>query len=410
METLDLNPPDSESVHLFLEGESVALLLTAWLYLNVLFAAPPFFYHLNTITIISLAVYKAVSNKMQMNWFPILCIALSIIIPSAVNTDVKGLVSAFLYFGGLIGLFVLFFDKHISFDILWKAFIYIVIPVYLISVLIVGEGPRYALQSNPPTLIPQDFNAYKVNIGPWGTTVHFSAEIALLLFVSCFLSDRIKMFGKLRWIYGVFASYLIVFSGARTMYLSLVLILIVYLLGRKGRFDRMLFMILLISGSIYLLNLITVIPYQFEGVVGQLTKLNENTSDFSSGRIWLWTMHMDQFALHPIFGTGRAGLDALFQNWDLDILPATSESFYTAQLATYGIFGTIFILTPLYILNTAIKLKNTGVVILLGHAFLGTVLNSTYGQISYPFQILIISLTASMLNGKPFIKSKFIIS
>lgn len=387
---------------LILSGESLALLLFGVMYINIFFALPPLAYHAVTLIVILLAGYKLWGQSVALKGW-VVGVALIFIIPSLVNKDFKGFIYSESTLLGMSGYFVLFYNRPMTEDFLSRALWFIVLPGFVVSSLFVGPGYHFATQENTPTLIPLVENLYRINIGPWGTTVHFTGDFGLLLLVSTYFCKSISKNARILLI--LFSSYLVLFSGAREAYFTLFVLAGVEVLVYFNKYKLILPWVLVDIAFLYGVQFWAMYLPSDSGILGELFKTNASYNDLSSGRVWLWALHLNAFWDSPFVGIGRHGFDLLYQNWSMDTLPATSESYYTSQIAIYGVFGFIFPLLNFMILGAAIKARRGFAIALSSIAIIGTIANSSYGAIYVPFQSLMLPLLASLLRGEPFVKS-----
>jgi hypothetical protein len=216
----------------------------------------------------------------------------------------------------------------------------LMVPLAVLTPVVLPNYVNISWAFNPTCFLPAEVNSYMVNIGPYGSTVHLSATIALLLLV-CTLHECMS---RLRlWQIPVIAAalYVVVFSRSRSTYIAVVCCLLVYGLvrARKGS----VWSLATISAAIVLIFLSSG-PLLQQWVSGSATLQTivrkDEHEELSSGRDWLWKHHIRIFREHP-FGDAPSELLNLQvgTNFEGSTVGASMESFYTLAIAAYGVSG-----------------------------------------------------------------------
>lgn len=209
-----------------------------------------------------------------------------------------------------------------------------------------------------------------INIFGGVSTKHGTAIAGVLLLLPslCYLFERhkgliVEYSTKKLLLLLTLSLYLVVFSSSRSVTLA-VGALGIYLYVNRKHFKKKL--------SILLFVIFNLSVFLMEYISDYITYINEipwlaefvHTDDFeqygvTSGRAWLWGVHMHSFITSPfLMGGGRAETDFFVGDW----LPwlgvqaqAGSESVYTGYLACYGLVGVGLILIQLRLFLIAVK-------------------------------------------------------
>ena len=250
----------------------------------------------------------------------------------------------------------LFRDKQINAD----AFLYWLIIGGSISLLLtsLGVAPTDDVSHSPVRLIPVADDGWRVNFGPPGSNVHFTAIVSGLGFILTLHAVLAFGINVKRLLMLILMTYFCVFAGSRAVYIAIFSATVVmaysYLFTGKQRVRRSGF--LAISCFMLFVGLLIVYSAQLiapllgsslsDGAISNLTK--SDLSDSSAGRIGLWILHLSIFT-DNIFGGGGAVLQSLSIGDTLssgDSLRAKDESYFTYLLAVYGIWS--FLIFYLY--------------------------------------------------------------
>jgi len=211
-----------------------------------------------------------------------------------------------------------------------------------------------------------------INIFGGLSTKHGTAIAGVLLLLPslCYLFERYK---GLRVEYSTkklllllaFSLYIIVFSSSRSVTLAVIALFIYFYVNRKQFREKL---------SILLFVAFNLSVFFLEYVGDYITYINEipwladfiHTDNFdqygvTSGRSWLWGVHMHTFFSSPwLMGGGRAFTDFDVNDW----IPwlgvqakAGSESVYTGYLACYGLVGLGIIFIQIGLFLQAVRRK-----------------------------------------------------
>lgn len=242
---------------------------------------------------------------------------------------------------------------------LYIFFIYCVLPSSLYHMIVDGNV----------SWIPQNG---VINIFGGLSTKHGTAVAGVLLLLPslCYLFERYK---GLRVEYSTkklllllaFSLYIIVFSSSRSVTLAVIALFIYFYVNRKQFREKL---------SILLFVAFNLSVFFLEYVGDYITYINEipwladfiHTDNFdqygvTSGRSWLWGVHMHTFFSSPwLMGGGRALTDFDVNDW----IPwlgvqakAGSESVYTGYLACYGLVGLGIIFIQIGLFLQAVRRK-----------------------------------------------------
>ena len=209
-----------------------------------------------------------------------------------------------------------------------------------------------------------------INIFGGVSTKHGTAIAGVLLLLPslCYLFERhkgliVEYSTKKLLLLLTLSLYLVVFSSSRSVTLA-VGALGIYLYVNRKHFKKKL--------SILLFVIFNLSVFLMEYISDYITYINEipwlaefvHTDDFeqygvTSGRAWLWGVHMNTFFSSPwLMGGGRAFTDFTVDDW----IPwlgmqakAGSESVYTGYLACYGLVGLGIILIQIGLFVHAVK-------------------------------------------------------
>lgn len=246
-------------------------------------------------------------------------------------------------------------------------------PKYLyvfFACFILGSSFYHMLIGDNVTWIPQDG---VINIFGVGTK-HGTALAGVILLLPT-LSYLFEKYKRLQVRYSVkklymllaISLYLVVFSSSRSVTLA-VIMLCFYLWMNRKQFRKKLsvFIFIVCNLSVFFMEYVS----NYVSYINEIPWLSEfvHTDNFeqfgvTSGRAWLWGVHMNSFFTSPwLMGGGRAVTDFFVDDW----LPwlgmqakAGSESVYTGYLACYGLVGLGIILIQIRLFVNAVKRKAT---------------------------------------------------
>lgn len=242
-------------------------------------------------------------------------------------------------------------------------------PMYLyvfFGVFILGSSLMHFAMGDNVTWIPYDGMINIFGVGTkHGTAI---AGVILLLPTLAYLYERYKGLPvelSLTTLISLFilSVYLVVFSSSRSTTLAVIMICLYLWINRvsfRKKFSICFFCVC--NASVFFLEYVA----DYIGYINDIPWLAEfvHTDNFeqygvTSGRAWLWGVHMHSFFTSPfLMGGGRAVTDFFVGDW----LPwlgvqaqAGSESVYTGYLACYGLVGVGLILIQLALFLIAVK-------------------------------------------------------
>lgn len=261
----------------------------------------------------------------------------------------------FIFCFGIIS--TLYFAKKYTFtgDIIYKYFIYIIIPLSIINLF----------TYNNVYYLP--FTTGRVNIIGKDMTKHGTAIIGIVLFIGAIYNllklKRIAYCKDL--IFLLIGLYLVAFSGSRSCLLTLLATAILYAINRK-KYKKIITsiyffgLIFLVFFMEYIQDYVYLINNEF--ILDLIGADSFKRHGVTSGRAWLWNYHWDCFINSPfLLGGGRVTTDFNLGDY-IPFLrikaPAASESPYTGMVACYGLFAFLQIGILVYLSAYAIKKRN----------------------------------------------------
>ena len=178
--------------------------------------------------------------------------------------------------------------------------------------------------------------------------------------------------GKTKYIdiiLGLLGSYMLIGSTARS-YILPFLVIIVYLLIFRHRIKQWFAYIYFTTAimSTYMLESISsyASPLKEYTILDKFTKTdNFGLYGVTSGRAWLWALHLKWFQSSNYIGKGSSATFNTGDTVDKQIAKAASESVYTGLLAIYGFMGIVVIIAHISLFVFAVKKNN-----LLGSALI----------------------------------------
>jgi hypothetical protein len=256
---------------------------------------------------------------------------------------------------GILSLFYYGTKYHFSGNIIYKYFIYVIIPLSLLN-FILYKNVYYT-----------PFSTGCVNIIGNDATKHGTAVIGTVLFVGALYnilkSNRNSI--KKDVIFLILSFYLVGFSGSRSYLLALIATIFLYYINKKRYKKKITIVYFFTMFSLvffmeYLQNYVYLIKNDF--ILDLINAENFKQHGVTTGRAWLWKYHWDSFANSPyLLGGGREVTD-FFVNEYIPSLrmnaKAGSESPFTGMLACYGIFGFFFLSILVFMSYFAIKKEN----------------------------------------------------
>jgi len=359
----------------------VLFLTTTFLYSTVLFSAHRFLFHTVTFFYLWLALLNI--KRLNMSEAPLLAVIATLAachfgVAAAFHgtSEILQSLSLAAFVCSSLVLAPRFEEIRAVFS---KFLFYVIIPGALVSILI-GSSLAGTGDGTPPSLFPLPSTNFRVSLAPWGGTLHFTMEVGILalLFVS---SDRsLNSLKRTAALAG--SCYLLIFCGARTGVLAAIFIFgCSWLWEKRFRVRNSLVFILL--------TIVLAVGFGIDGVksgfgidnaIGRFFRIDSLSNDKTSGRGWLWDYHFFKFTEHPFTGAGRAVLD--FESGaNVEIgesAKASMESFYTHQLAVYGIAGAAPLIMHVFIFLTSLRRSKRVACLFSGTCIILTAFNSTY--------------------------------
>lgn len=168
---------------------------------------------------------------------------------------------------------------------------------------------------------------------------------------------------------GLLGVYMLIGSTARSYILPFFVITIYLFIFRHGikRWIAYIYFTTAIM-STYLLESISSYAYPLKEytVLDKFVKTdNFELYGVTSGRAWLWALHLKWFQDSNYLGKGSSASFSVGDTVDNQIAKAASESIYTGLLAVYGIVGIVVMIIHLSLFVFAVKRNN-----LLGSALI----------------------------------------
>lgn len=244
---------------------------------------------------------------------------------------------------------------------LYYFFLFCILPLSLLG----------KLQYGNVTWIPVDG---VINIFGGTSTKHGTAIAGLILLLPtlCYLFERYRGMAvdysrkKLIFLF-LLSVYIIVFSSSRSFTLS-VAVLLLYLFVNRKSFHRDLSLLIFVvaNASVFFMEYLqdyVVILNDYPLLADFVHVDNFEQHGVTSGRAWLWGVHMNAFLESPfLMGGGRTVTDFFVGDW-LGWLgveaQAGSESLYTGYIACYGLIGICLIMIQVYLFLYAVNMQNT---------------------------------------------------
>jgi hypothetical protein len=381
------------------KASSLVLAIMAFYFLRDLFELPPQLNHVPAAILEGAAFLLLLRNGF---FIPpeLRPLSIGLLVLTTVGWIAGGIYSAF-YIGyhlfGLLAYLLLFGSRTISHRVVPIFLAILVLPVFLIT--IGTDWFSSADVGNPQALFPSSETHWRINIGPPGSTIHFTAEVGLLLLL-IHLASWLRQRTIPTSLLVATALYLIVFAGSRSAYIAALMTGVMMYINRNQVRPKTSYLILTFTVALlYASESLAILLPRFEGALGSLTKLTESNLDVTAGRAWLWAFHLHLFSSAPLTGVGLEPLR--FNVGDLvaddSIARASSESVYTRLLAMYGIWGLIVPIIHLYLFRLTL-LSRSVFHIGLGTMFiLTTVGTSTYATIYGVFHPFVLASLAAVI-------------
>lgn len=313
--------------------------------------------------------------------------------------DISSCISLFYLFIGLMSCGFLANKYIIRKEFIYSLFLYVCVPMSLLSFIL---GPYSNVENtNPLSYIPISDNGWKINILFWGATIHSTSLLGMLMFLVSLYN--IGILRKDKWIDKIFlilGVYLVLFSGSRGGYITLLLILILFYINKNKIYVFYSCLILLITiVGIYSMDLLQyfVSVSSSNQLINSLFRLDDwdSTSGITSGRSWLWGYHFNLLVGSNYLGVGKDGIDIKLGELTNtgEIALGATESPATFLLAAYGPLGIVLISIYLYMFFYALKKQRIFAILLMGMAislFVGSGTNLFAFMDTYSILFLII--------------------
>jgi hypothetical protein len=344
---------------------------------------PPLYMHLASGALVAAATVRLALRPVVPRgwWLPALL--LPTLLLTVVTREVHGVLLVGSYAAILASYLVLSDGMPWRPVMVYWILLVVVVPSFIAS-SIIGRSiiPVEEGFMNPPRLLPDLSDPLiRVNIGPYGSTSHYSGLLGVLV-VSAALMRLRRRLTPLDLAMLSLGAYLTIASRARVALLTMVCIGVLVTINWR-RFHRLLSFIVVIgfTTSVYATALLEAGLVSSDNAVTQFFRIGSEEADFSNGRAWLWAYHLSYFADAPLTG---AGLDAI----DLtigerlgtgEVVQAGSESFYTAMLAAFGIAGLMFPLLHLALLVVALARRDLTLTVLAAIVLVQTTAASGFG-------------------------------
>jgi hypothetical protein len=383
-------------------------------YLNsiLLIDLPVRAHHLMTVGAVIAALWFLCSrpNDVTRTTVVTLALGLPLILRTVVWFDKPGLLQTASNVLTIVALTIIGRRRRLSIAVLFGFFMFSVIPESAVSKYILGKTGRHdvmaIMRANiAPSYIPTPNGNWRVHVGPWGTTYHYTSDLAQIMFVmgAAYYLGTKKVKYLIMWGAG---GYLLLFAGSRGAYIAIMTMMVMYIVNRRKRRTLVSWILLLSAVSIvYGSEVIGQYLPRFSNshVLASLTRLNShNEHGVSAGRSWLWQYHLDIFMRNPVQGAGTERVS--FRVGDTvngKIAPAGSESFYTQILASYGVFGLCFIALHLYLFARCVRHPDIIKLLLCTIAIVNTAANSMLEVLYVPATFFIVAYICFGLDDVP---------
>jgi hypothetical protein len=393
-------------------GSVLAFLALAYLNAILLLDLPVRAHHVVTIGCILVALWFICTrpNDITKTSLVVLLIGLPIIIRTVVWFDQTGLLQTASNVATIVALTIIGRRRRLSVAVLIAFFVFSVIPESVVSKFVLGKTGRHDVMAImrlniSPSYIPTPDGRWRVHVGPWGTTYHYTSDLAQILLVagaSYYLGTK-----RIRYlVIGLIGCYLLLFAGSRGAYIAALSMMAMYFANRNKRRVLASWLILLSTiVTVYGSELIGEYLPRVEGnqVLAALTRLNSSEkSGISAGRSWLWQYHLNVFEQKPLRGAGTDRVS--FRVGDTvngRIASAGSESFYTQVLASYGMFGFFFMALHLYLFGRCIRHPDIIKLLLCTIAIVNTASNSMLEVLYVPATFFIVAYICFGLDDVP---------
>jgi len=274
-----------------------------------------------------------------------------------------------------------------------------------------GINPPIDARYSPFKIIPSVKTGLKLNIGPPGSNIHFTALISGLALILSFNSLLNLGWNLRRLIAVLIATYFCFFAGSRAVYLgvfaSILAMTIDYIFHKKENIYQNVFAfsswgILIVSLFIVYSSDTIILAFKNSFTNNLVTSFTKaDLQDPSAGRSALWNLHASIFAQHPFGGGGEELRNFNVQHENElvnNIYRATSESYFTFLFAVYGLWSIfIFYLYGSLFFNFSMS-KDVLKTSLLLFALVTTAASSLFGN-SYGMGVwLVVPLLSAKLD------------
>lgn len=355
----------------------------------------PWIMHLASGLIIAAGIARAIIIGLPRVALWTAATGLLLVIYGSFLLDTQAVLFAGSWWAVCASCLALFYKQHVRTDVILR--IALVAHVLFLVWISLGLGAADpGVPFNRLTLVPLAENQFIINIGPPGSTKHFTATLAGMLLLWSVRRCLTTRFRPRDLAICAWAAYLTLFSASRAVLLG-VGFGIATMLANWYRPRRTTSLALLILGllSVYALpSLLSARGFELPGKLGVALKLAADNPDLTAGRAWLWEYHLGIFSQNPL-GGGRAALRDLDQDAELGLAPAASESFFTGLLAVYGLGAIPFFLAYLAGFMRAVRNEDSEITSLMSFVIVTTAGSSLFGNVYTPFSPVVLALVAA---------------
>jgi hypothetical protein len=229
--------------------------------------------------------------------------------------------------------------------------------------------------------IPTNTN-WNLNVMTSNSTKHGTCNLGfLLLSASVFYFSAQKKAIYLFFV--VLSIYFIIFSGSRGGGIALLSAASVYYINKnKVRKHITILLMILIIVFVYSIEIFGDTAAKFVSkntIASEYSRIDgSQQNNVSSGRMWLWTYHIQKFTESNYLGGGREVVDFSVGDYvNGEIAKAGSESPFTGLLACYGIIGILLICLYFGMFIHALNRKNTYGIFIMTIAIIQTISTGT---------------------------------
>lgn len=385
------------------------LLLGSLVFLNALYLVgiSSQWHHAVTVTLIVFAGFIVISqpnSRFPKAFFALILLAVPIVVRTILLMDLQGALYVGSYVGTALAL-VLIGNRYarLSTAILILFLFVGILPITLISSIrgpIQQDDPDSPSVEVDPNLVPDAQSEWRINIGPYGSTFHYTSDLGVVLFAIALvgLHNRGRAYYPLLGL----SLYFLVFSGARAGLVTAAAVALLFFVNRRARRPFWTYSILLATVvMVYSANsLVEQLPKRDRTTGGLLPLERTPTGDATSNRSWLWDYHLRLFSENPIEG---AGLDAIrFRHHAIiegRMAPAGSESYYTGLLASFGITGVSIILMHLYLFARTVRHPDLLKLLFGAILIVETVVNSMFATMYTAVPLFVVAYICAGLDA-----------